>query len=54
MEGREVILFINLIRHKMERGAPAHLKSFVIGLFLSPDLKVRDVAAWLHELNAVV
>ena len=31
--------FMNPIRHKMVRGAPAPLKSFVVTVFLVPDLR---------------
>jgi hypothetical protein len=30
-------------------GAPAHLKNFVLGLYLLPDLRVGDAAAQLDE-----
>lgn len=39
------------LRHKIVREAPAHLESFVIALFLVPDLRVRDAASQLDELN---
>jgi hypothetical protein len=45
--------FTNHIRFKLVRGAPAHLKSFVLALFLVSDLRVRDTAAQLDELNSV-
>ena len=48
-EGPEDTLFIHPI--KME--APAHLKSFVVTLFLVPSLRVEDAAAQLDELNAM-
>jgi hypothetical protein len=35
----------------MVKGAPTHLKSFVDVLCLVPDLRVRDAAAQLDELN---
>lgn len=37
------------------RGAPAHLKSFVVTPFLvpAPALRVGDAAAQLNELNAL-
>jgi hypothetical protein len=37
------------IRHKIVRGAPAHLKSFIVAPFLVPDLKVEDAAAQLTD-----
>lgn len=43
--------FADAVRHKIVRGAPAHLESFVIALFLVPDLRVRDAASQLDELN---
>lgn len=43
--------FVDAVRHKIVRGAPAHLESFVIALFLVPDLRVRDAASQLDELN---
>lgn len=45
--------FTNLLRCKIVRGAPAHLKSFVISLLLVLDLRVGDPPAQLDELNAV-
>lgn len=35
--------FTNHLRHKMVRRAPAHLKSFVVTLFLVPDLGVASL-----------
>lgn len=35
------------------RRSPAHLKFFIIAHFLIPDLKVRNVAAWLDELIVI-
>ena len=52
-EGPEDMPFINPVRHKLVRGAPAHLKSFVLALFLVPDLRVGDAAVDVDELNAV-
>lgn len=52
-EGPEDMPFTNPIRRKMVRGAPAHLKSFVVALFLVPNLRVGDAAAQLDELNAM-
>lgn len=43
--------FADAVRHKIERVAPAHLESFVIALFLVPDLRFRDAASQLDELN---
>lgn len=37
----------------MVREAPAHLKSLVIASFLVPNLRVRDVASQLDDLNAM-
>lgn len=45
--------FTNPIRRKLVRGAPAHLKSFVLSLLLVPNLRVGDAAAQLDELNAM-
>ncbi|EGW01337.1 Friend virus susceptibility protein 1 [Cricetulus griseus] len=52
-ESPEDMPFTNPIRRKMVRGAPAHLKSFVVALFLVPNLRVGDAAAQLDELNAM-
>lgn len=52
-EGPEDMPFTDPIRRKMVRGAPARLKSFVLALFLVPDLRVGDAAAQLDELNAM-
>lgn len=41
------------VRHKMVRGALAHLKSFVVALFFVPDLRVRGATALLDELNVI-
>jgi hypothetical protein len=43
--------FTKPVRHKLVRRAPAHLKSFVLALFLVPDLGVA--VAQLDELNAM-
>lgn len=45
--------FTNPIRCKMERGAPALLKSFIVVFSLLLDLRVRDAAAQLGEYNAM-
>ena len=45
--------FTNHIRFKLVRGAPAHLKSFVLALFLVPHLRVGDAAAQLDELHSM-
>lgn len=37
----------------MVRGAWVDLKSFVVPLFLVPDLRVGDAAGHLDELNAM-
>lgn len=52
-EGPEDMPFTNPIRRKLVRGAPAHLKSFVVALLLVPNLRVGDAAAQLDELNAM-
>ncbi|XP_052048775.1 Friend virus susceptibility protein 1-like [Apodemus sylvaticus] len=52
-EGPEDMPFTNPIRRKMVRGAPAHLKSFVLSLLLVPNLRVGDAAAQLDELNTM-
>ncbi|XP_026641285.1 Friend virus susceptibility protein 1-like [Microtus ochrogaster] len=52
-EGPEDMPFTSPIRRKMVRGAPAHLKSFVVALFLVPNLRIGDAAAQLDELNAM-
>jgi hypothetical protein len=38
----------------MVRGAPAHLKRFVVASYLVPDLRIGDAAAQLNKLNAVI
>ena len=45
--------FTNPTKCKLVRGAPAHGKSFVVVLFLLPDLRAGDAAAQLDELNSV-
>jgi hypothetical protein len=52
-EGPEDTPFMNPIRCKLVRGAPAHLKSFVVAPFLVPDLRVGDAAAKLIGLCKV-
>jgi hypothetical protein len=52
-EGPEDMPFMNPTGCQLVRGAPAHLKSFVLVLFLVPDLRVGDAAAQLGELNAM-
>ena len=52
-EGQEDMPFTSPIRCKLVRGAPAHLKSFVLALFLVPDLRDGDAAAQLDELNSM-
>lgn len=37
----------------MIRGTLAHLKGFVVALFLVPDIKVRYFTSKLDELNSV-
>lgn len=41
--------FMNPVRCKMSRGAPAHLRSLVT-LFLVPDYRAGGAAAQLNEL----
>ena len=52
-EGPEDMPFTSSIRRKLVRGAPAHLKSFVLALFLVPDLSVGEATAQLDELNSM-
>jgi hypothetical protein len=52
-EGPEDMPFTSPIRRKLVRGAPAHLKNFVLALFLVPDLRVGDAVAQLDELNSM-
>jgi hypothetical protein len=52
-EGPEDMPFTNPIRHKLVRGAPAYLKSFVLALFLGPVLSIGDAAAQLDKLNSM-
>jgi hypothetical protein len=49
----EEMPFINPIRCRNMRRAPAHLKSFAVALFFVPDLIVEDAAAQLNKLNAM-
>jgi hypothetical protein len=44
--------FTSPVRHKLVRGAPAHLKSFVVAPFPVPDLRVGAATALLDEFNA--
>ena len=46
----EVMFLTNSIGHKMVRG---NQKGLVIVLFLVPDLRSRDAAVQLGELNAI-
>ena len=46
--------FTSSIRRKLVRGAPAHLKGFVLSLFLVPDLSIGDASAQLDELNSML
>ena len=50
-EGPEDMPFTSPIRCKLVRGAPTHLKSFVLALFLVPDLRLGAAAAQLDELK---
>ena len=52
-EGPEHMSFTNPMRCYLVRGAPAHLKSFVVSHFLVPDLRVRNSAAQINGLNAM-
>jgi hypothetical protein len=52
-EGPEDTPFTSPIRRKLVRGAPAHLKNFVLALFLVPNIRVGDAAAQLDELNTM-
>lgn len=40
--------FINPASHKIVRGTPPHLMSFLV-----PDIKIGDVAVQLNELNGM-
>ena len=51
-EGPENVPVTNPIKCQMVRGLPAHLKSFVVSLFLVPNLRVRDAVAQLDKLTA--
>jgi hypothetical protein len=52
-EGPEDMPFTSPIRRKLVRGAPAHLKSFVLALSFVPDLRVGDATVQLDELNSM-
>jgi hypothetical protein len=52
-EDPEDMPFTSTIRCKLVRGAPGHLKSFVLAIFLVPDLRVGDPTAQLDEINSV-
>lgn len=52
-ERPEDMPFTSSIRRKLVRGAPAHLKAFVLSLFLVPDLSIGHAAAQLDELNSM-
>jgi hypothetical protein len=45
--------FTSLIRRKLVREAAAHLKGFVLALFLVPDLSIGDAAVQLDESNSM-
>lgn len=49
----EGMFLINPLKQKMIRGTPAHLQSFVVALFLVPDIRVRYFTSKLDELNSV-
>jgi hypothetical protein len=50
-EGPEDMPFISPIRRKLVRGAQAHLKRFVLVLFLVQHLRVGDTDAQFNEFN---
>lgn len=52
-EGLRGMAFANPIRCKMVEVAPAYLNSFVVVLFLLPDLWVPDAPAQLNKLTAM-
>lgn len=45
--------FTNAVRNKIVQGTPAQFKSFVIFLFLVPDLMVRNPTGQFDELNVM-
>ena len=47
------MLFMNPIRCKLLRGAPAYFKSFGFIIFLVQDLRVGDATAHLDDLNSM-
>ena len=49
----EDIPFINALRNKLVRGAPAFLKSSIIAPLFGPDLTVGTTAAQLQNLNSM-
>jgi hypothetical protein len=49
-EGPEDMPFMNPLKCKLVKGAKAHLKRFVIALFLVPDLRVGDAATQLDDV----
>ena len=52
-EGTEDSSFMNPIKSKMVRGAPACSKSFAVDLFFVSDLRAGDADAQLEELSAM-
>nr|AAP86254.1 Ac1-290 [Rattus norvegicus] len=49
----EDVLFSNTVRYRMEKEAPARLKSFAVTLSLVPGFRFGDTASQLHELNVM-
>jgi hypothetical protein len=47
----EDMSFMNPVRHKLVRRTSAHLKCFVLALFLVPNPRAGDAAAQLDKLN---
>lgn len=45
--------FTNAGRHKMMRGAPVDLKSFIFALLLVPDLSIGNSVVQLDQLNVM-
>jgi hypothetical protein len=52
-ESPEDMPFTSSIKQKLVRGALAHLKGFILSLFLVPYLSIGDAAAQLDELNSM-
>lgn len=47
------LAFTNPVRHRMVRGAPAHLESFVASLLLVSDMRFGNIADQFGELNII-